>query len=118
MSLFARLLAAKVAPATPVEPPAAPAVAPPPVVVLPEAPPPVRTSAPVRFTGPCRCVSAVTGRQCALLAGHAGPHRHGRTTFVAVAAPGQSRFPRREALEEAGSSRLGSPHPVVHGGAS
>lgn len=49
--------------------------------------------------GSCKAINAETGRQCALLAGHTKPHRHGSTDFVRVATPGQSSFARRDALD-------------------
>lgn len=61
--------------------------------------------------GSCKAVSAETGRQCALLAGHGESHRHGATAFVHVAAPGQSHFTRREALDHASTRRHGSTNP-------
>lgn len=54
---------------------------------------------PCRWSKPCRAQSAQTGRMCALLAGHSGPHAHGRVTFVQVAAPGQTHFAGRDELE-------------------
>lgn len=51
--------------------------------------------------GSCKAINAETGRQCALLAGHAGAHVHGRTAFTQVAQPGQTTFTRRDALDRA-----------------
>ena len=49
--------------------------------------------------GSCKAINAETGRQCALLAGHTKPHRHGSTEFTRVATPGQASFSRRDALD-------------------
>lgn len=67
--------------------------------------PPVPTSAPAPAVarGSCKCINAETGRQCALLAGHPPPHRHGSTSFVRVAEAGATSFARRDALDAAAS---------------
>lgn len=66
----------------------------------------VPTSAPgvLTFRGSCKAINADTGRCCALLANHAGAHRHGSTSFVRVAKPGATSFSRRDALDAAASS--------------
>lgn len=67
-----------------------------------EAPPPAAPASHVgslTSRGSCKAINAETGRQCALLAGHTKPHRHGSTEFVRVATPGQSSFARRDALD-------------------
>lgn len=125
MSLMARLIAAKFAAKAPKveEPPARPS---PPAGILPDgeleddwqdAPPPRPPALPVKLDGPliavgsCKEINPETGRQCALLAGHLAfklPHRHGRTEFVRAAAPGQTQFSRRDALDAHASTRHGS----------
>jgi len=55
--------------------------------------------------GPCKAINATTGRQCCLLIGHVAPHRHGSTSFERVAAPEQTHFARRDALDALASSR-------------
>lgn len=111
MSLFARILAAKVRPPAPVRQLGADDAAKAKVVLLElqRAAPavPVRTSAPGpgRFVGGCKAVNAHTGHRCQLLDGHAGAHCHGRTAFTVVAAPGQTRFAAREAIDTAAHSR-------------
>ena len=64
-------------------------------------PPPVPASHVGSLTsrGSCKAINPDTGRQCALLAGHTKPHRHGSTEFTRVAAPGQQHFGRRDALD-------------------
>lgn len=66
------------------------------------------------WRGSCRAVSAETGRACALLAGHTGPHRHGSTTFVRTAEAGQTHFTRRAALDDAATARLFDPRSSTH----
>jgi hypothetical protein len=57
--------------------------------------------------GSCTAVCADTGRQCRLPA-HAGDgHAHERGRFTRVAAPGQTIFPARAALEVAAFARPG-----------
>lgn len=75
------------------------------VELLKGAPPaPVPTSA----RGSCKAINQATGLQCALLAGHTKPHRHGRTEFTRLAVPGE-RFTRREQLETYASVTHTSP---------
>ena len=66
-----------------------------------------RRNAPVQVLKPrgsCQAVNAETGRQCALLGGHTGVHRHGRTDFTRTAELGQTSFRRRELLDHAAMS--------------
>lgn len=126
MSLMARIMAAKLkaaqrpAPAAPSPCPAVrlgpelelvPGLAMPALLGV-----PVQTSAhPGGPRGACKAISADTGRQCCLLAGHATPHRHGRTDFVRVAAVGQQSFARRDALDGVATARLSSPFTTNQG---
>lgn len=57
------------------------------------------------FRGSCKAISADTGQQCALLAGHTTSHRHGSTAFFRVATPNQKSFTRRDLIDAAGSTR-------------
>ena len=59
------------------------------------------------WRGSCQAINPDTGRRCGLIAGHAAPHRHGRTEFHLAAAPGQTHFPRAAALDSAATSRRG-----------
>jgi hypothetical protein len=59
--------------------------------------------------GSCKAINAETGRQCALLAGHTKPHRHGSTEFTRVATPGQASFSRRDALDALATRHDSSP---------
>lgn len=74
-------------------------------------PPPVNLAGPLVARGSCKAINPETGRQCALLAGHAPKtkHRHGRTEFAFGAAPEQTSFTRRERLDQLASSRGSSP---------
>lgn len=78
------------------------AFAPPPVT--PPPPPPVLKSG---WRGSCTAINPDTGRQCCLLAGHTKLHRHGATEFLLSAAPGQTHFRRRAALDELAARRNG-----------
>lgn len=57
------------------------------------------------WRGACQAINPDTGRKCGLIAGHAAPHRHGRTEFHLAAAPGQTHFPRAAALGVAATAR-------------
>lgn len=70
-------------------------------------PPPPPPPAGARLS--CKAINAETGRQCALLGGHTGTHRHGRTDFMRTAEIGQTTFARRQALDGLANSRSGSP---------
>lgn len=59
-------------------------------------------------------MSAETGRACALLGGHDGPHRHGSTAFIRTAEPGQTHFTRRAALDVAATARSFDPRTSTH----
>lgn len=69
-------------------------------------PPPVMVA-----RGSCKAISADTGRQCALLAGHESLHRHGSTDFARVASSTQTTFRKRDQLDAAAlaSSPLTTP---------
>lgn len=62
--------------------------------------PPLPTLAP-GFRGSCKAINPATGRQCALLAHHTKPHRHGNTEFLYAAAPNQQSFHRRDLIDQA-----------------
>ncbi|MBL8924147.1 MAG: hypothetical protein JNJ54_35155 [Myxococcaceae bacterium] len=104
-------LAAKLLPRARTRKPAAPPASPyvvadvRPVHVEPPPPAPVVTA--TGWRGACEAVNPDTGRRCALVAGHAAPHRHGRTEFHLAAAPGQTHFARVARLTEAASARHG-----------
>lgn len=53
---------------------------------------------------PCKAISAATGRQCGLLAGHGTMHQHGNTAFLRVAVPGATSFSKRDELDAAARS--------------
>ncbi|MDP2271273.1 MAG: hypothetical protein Q8K32_11115 [Archangium sp.] len=72
-----------------------------PVPVVPPEPPRLAPNLTTGFRGSCKAISADTGKQCALLAGHTTSHRHGATPFVRVAAPDQKSFHRRDLLDRA-----------------
>lgn len=97
MSLMQRLMAAKMKRAVPT--PAPTPLSPQMQRIAPAAPAPV--AAPLVARGSCKAINPDTGRQCALLASHAGAHRHGSTSFTRAAAPGQTRFTRRDSLDSA-----------------
>jgi len=81
------------------------------MLARPPAPPPpkpVDLRKPLVPVGSCKAINPDTGRQCALLAGHTKPHRHGTTEFITSARPGQQHFSRRDALDRQASSRSGS----------
>ncbi|PZR07097.1 MAG: hypothetical protein DI536_29000 [Archangium gephyra] len=107
MSLFDRLLASELAPSPSSAKPSPenplglrhPALTP-----MPEA-----LRAPTNtFRGSCKVINADTGRQCALPAGHALPHRHGSTSFTREAPAGATNFTRRDALDRAAAASLRS----------
>lgn len=82
------------------------------LVPMPEAPPdgwarvePLPVMKPKGWLGACQAINPDTGRKCGLIAGHAAPHRHGRTEFHLAAAPGQTHFPRAAALTSAATAR-------------
>lgn len=54
----------------------------------------------------CKAVDAATGRQCALLHGHPGAHRHGSTRFVAVVLDDADLARAKARLDEAAQRRL------------
>lgn len=112
MSLMRRVMAARLrGPAkAPSRPVAAPARQPAPAVLeVPRVAPAPAQAPPRAVRGSCRALSAATGRQCALLEGHTGPHRHGRTEFWLAAQPGQTHFTRRAELDTAGASCRSTP---------
>lgn len=98
---------------TPPERRPAPFIAPPPpvedlVAAVAALPLPVAAAAPspvaFRPGSPCKAISAATGRQCGLLAGHGTMHRHGNTSFMRVAEPGSTSFSKRDELDAAARS--------------
>lgn len=76
-------------------------------VVLPppvhEVPPPAPLPG---WSTSCKAVNAATGRQCALLHGHPGAHRHGSTRFVAVVLDDAALARAKARLDEAAQRRL------------
>ncbi len=97
MSLMQRLMAAKMQRAVPASAPtASPAQRSAAVVAE------VQLPTPPLSRGSCKAINPDTGRQCALPS-HAStmPHRHGSTSFMREAAPGQTRFTRRDAIDSA-----------------
>jgi len=98
VSLMQRLMAAKMKRAVPTP---APTPLSPQMQRLTAAAPPSPIAAPLVARGSCKAINPDTGRQCALLASHAGAHRHGSTSFAREAAPGQTRFTRRDSLDSA-----------------
>lgn len=61
------------------------------------------------WKGPCKAVNAATGRQCALLHGHEGHHRHGSTAFVTLALSDADVARARARLDDAAQSRSINP---------
>lgn len=94
-------------PATPPAPPRAspPIVLPPRELEVP-LPPPVLQAG---WKGSCKAVNAATGRQCALLHGHEGHHRHGSTAFVTLALSDADVARARARLDDAAQSRRTNP---------
>jgi hypothetical protein len=127
MSLMKRLMAKQLEKARPVAPAKARVVdgvkpvpwLEPPVFLseLRAAEAPKAEAPPVRTVGTCKAINAETGRQCALPDGHLEFHRHGRTSFVHVAQPGQTHFARRDALDQAATARGFNPlsNPSIQG---
>lgn len=79
-----------------------------PPLVLEAAPPPPPVLKPGWSTS-CKAVNAATGRQCALLHGHSGAHRHGSTAFVTVALSDAEVARARARFDDAAQSRRLNP---------
>lgn len=87
--------------------PSPPIILPPPAPLefcLPPPPPP-----PPGWRGSCKAINAATGRQCALLGGHEGHHRHGTTTFTTVALTDADVARARARLDDAAQRRFTNP---------
>lgn len=74
----------------------------------PPPPEPVNLKGPLVSLGSCKAVNPATGIACALLKGHTKNHRHGSTEFTFGAAPGETHFSRRAALDRHATTRHGS----------
>lgn len=61
------------------------------------------------WRGPCKAVNAATGRQCGLLHGHPGAHRHGSTPFVTVAITDDDITRARARMDAAAQRRTTDP---------